>query len=165
MIKKTLLGFLVLLALLIIGCNNEPGEVPLEDREYDVDMLDVSVEAETESAWKCDLGKLYYLKKKFIYHINDNDMGVVDSPVGEYSQAQNKTRGWTLRMYLNRNDSVYTDNIDFILNGQMPNGDPVECVETQMIPRQFENFIGSHYHLFENVTVDKLEQRDEAYLH
>ncbi len=109
-----------------------------------------------EASLRCDLGNQHFLKAKFIYHINTVGEELIYSPVGTYKKDDEDGR-WALMLYDNRNQSVYTKTLSYMLDEKYPNNDTIVCVEEYVIPKEFEKFIGRHTHLFENVTVEALE--------
>lgn len=143
--KKIILSLLIIATIMLVGCQEK--EIPFEEQHPDTPMINIDPEHTDEVALKCNIGNIYYLKKKFIYHYTDNKEDFILSPVGSYTQPFNKTN-WELRMYSNRQDSLYNQTLSWMLNQKMPNGAELNCVETYDIPREFERFIGSHYKLF-----------------
>jgi hypothetical protein len=145
--------------ILADGCS--PKQVPLEDRHATDDLVIIPDHVfEEEKALKCDLnGVLYYIKGHFIYHINNRGDEIVLSPVGDYTKESGYPR-WALRMYADKESSVYVDTLGWISERKFPNNEPIECVYTNAIPKSFEKFYAQHEQFFVNETKSALEDAD-----
>jgi uncharacterized C2H2 Zn-finger protein len=143
---------LIIIGLLLLAACTQT----LEER-HPTDDLTSWPEGTDEEVLKCDInGLLYYEKGHFIYHVNKADTQVVFSYVGEYTKPKDYPR-WQLRLYDSREENIYYDTKGYMLKGELPNGDKVECIKTLVYPRDFDKFYGSHEYLFQ-----KQEEKQEV---
>ena len=130
--------FLVMM-LIIMGCTETP--------EYNQENFSEPVVQSTYL--KCNINGIdHYTDGVLIYHKSLTKAKVVYSPIGEYYQPLQYPR-WQLRIYLDRNDSVYNKTWEYINNRELPNGDPVVCITEDVIPSGFREFLSSHEGMFD----------------
>ncbi|MBN2457800.1 hypothetical protein JXB31_01570 [Candidatus Woesearchaeota archaeon] len=135
-------ALLLVIVTAVTGCNdNRDSVIPLELRNQTDDLIKIPDFAfEEDKALKCDLnGILYYVKGHLVYHLNNKGDEIILTPIGSYTRYSQATR-WTLEIFNDRSDSLYTDTLEWIKARKFPNNKEIECVFTGLIPRSFEQF-------------------------
>lgn len=139
-LRVFMIRLLFLMALLlIVGCG-KPVEEYIQEN--------VSQPAAPQPAWSCQIGNAtYYQKSYFLMHVNNKGDWLIYSPVGTYTKPAGYPR-WQLRLYNNKEDSLYTRTLQYIQDRELPNGEPVHCDTVRSVPFDFQRFIDSHDRFF-----------------
>jgi hypothetical protein len=154
------IGIIIIIAIalfVLAGCKaKEPEKLPLENRDAITGLINITdANITMGSAQKCDInGIIYYVKGPFIYHINNRDDQIVYSPAGIYTKRIDLTF-WAFEKYLKKNNSIYLDATKWITDKKLPNDNPIECVSTDTIPKNFADFYMKHEGFFNTNSITR----------
>jgi len=136
---------LILLLLVLVACKTEPQEY-FQENFSDVPAIGI----------KCTIGSIdYYEKGDFLFHENAAGSRIVYTEVGEYLKPKGYPR-WQFKLFLDKNDSLYTKTRELMDLGITPNGEEIICVDANSLPQDFSEWLSSHEKLY------NIKKADEA---